>query len=61
MPALFTKLVGTTDKIAEEPQNTQNILKEFDKFLEVSFDLLLEVENAPIKEISEWREFILSN
>lgn len=59
MPALFTKLVGTTDKIAEEPQNTQNILKEFEEKLNTSFNLLLEVKNAPVQEIKEWRDFIL--
>lgn len=59
IPELFTTLAGTSILITEKPQNTLAILNDFEKNLESSFDLLLEVNNAPAEEIREWRDFIL--
>ncbi|MGM0530198.1 MAG: TIM-barrel domain-containing protein [Bacteroidota bacterium] len=59
MPDLFTELAITSTRITENPQNTIAILEDFEENLESSFDLLMDVENAPVKEIKEWKEFIM--
>jgi len=59
IPASFTKLAGTKDRIASNVQNTLAELQDFEDNLEAAFDLLLEVSNAPVDEIREWKDFIL--
>jgi hypothetical protein len=59
MPELFTQLVGTATRITEEPSTILTELKDFEENLEASFNLLLELANAPVDEIKEWRNFIL--
>lgn len=59
MPALFTNLVGTRDRIAKNPQQALTELQDFEKQIEEAFELLLKVENAPKKEIKEWKDFVL--
>ena len=59
IPAQFTKLAGTKDRIAKNPKNTLSELQYFENNLEASFDQLLEKENAQTKEIREWKNFIL--
>jgi hypothetical protein len=61
MPDLFTQLATTSNLITKNPQNTLTLLTDFEENLESSFDLLMAVENAPLKEITEWRAFILGN
>jgi hypothetical protein len=59
MPEFFTQLAATSSRITENPQNSIAILKDFEENLESSFDLVMEVENAPVKKIKEWKNFIL--
>ena len=61
MPEQFSKLIETRDRIAKNPKNTLAELQSFEKSLESSFDLLLKIDNAPVKEIEEWKEFVLLN
>ncbi len=58
VPALFSQLVGTSVRITQQPQTAYTELKFFEDNLEQSFNLLMKVNNAPIKEINEWRDFI---
>lgn len=59
MPVLFKKLVETRARIAQNPNSALDELQYFDKYLATSFNLLHQVENAPIKDIEEWKNFIL--
>ncbi|MCW3786281.1 TIM-barrel domain-containing protein [Plebeiibacterium sediminum] len=61
IPALFTKLVETSKRIATNPENTLQALRFFENNLEASFNQLLEIENAPVREINEWKNFILES
>lgn len=59
IPALFTKLVKTRDRIGKNPKNTIAELHYFDQKTEAAFDELLNVKNAPIEKIKEWKDYIL--
>ncbi len=59
LPASFTKLVGTRDRIANNPSNTLAELKDFEKQLEDALELLLEQNTSISKEVAEWKDFIL--
>ena len=61
IPEEFTTLVATYQRIAEDPDKTLEELNILDENIEEAFDLLLETANAPVKEISEWKEFILNS
>ena len=61
IPDEFTSLVETSHRITLDPATTLSELQNFSDNLESSFDLLLEVNNAPQEEIKEWRDFILDS
>ena len=59
LPDLFTKLVGTRNRIAENPQNTRTELQDFQKNLEDALDQLIEENNSMKGIVTEWKNFIL--
>ncbi len=61
MPEVFGMLAATHQRIAENPDKTLDELHWIDENIEAAFDLLLETDNAPVKEINEWKEFILNS
>lgn len=61
IPALFTQLVETQNRINENPQNTESELQNFDKNLATAFDQLIDANSTSADVLKEWKEFILGS